>query len=74
MYAKLPKIAARFAKHKKSGGRVDAPGVNSTVRNPNEVAMGVLKRKALQGSGGSYLQGSTPNLQGVNSGSTRRLQ
>lgn len=59
---------------KRQKGRVDAPGPSSTVRDPNQVAMGILKRKALQGSSGTYLQGSAPDLQGFNSGSTRRLQ
>jgi len=64
----IGKILGRAAA--KSKGRVDAP-----MNPPNRGAvLKVMKNRALQGSGGSYLQGSTPNLQGFNSGATRRLQ
>lgn len=81
MGSKTGKVIARFGPQpgtragqavakKMVGGRVDAPGPSSTVR---QTAMKIMQQRSLQGSSGARLQGSSPSLQLPNN-QTRRLQ
>ncbi len=70
--AKAGKLLAMKAKAvTKQRGRVDAPGASSTTQH--STAMNILKNRALQGSSGTRLQGSSPSLQ-LPSNRTIRLQ